>query len=83
MKRSHLNFTFSGMERYVRIVETVRRSDARLSGVDRMQIINDLLDGPDNPAVHEIELKCTEVADQNLGDRLVAAHVMRDYERGY
>jgi hypothetical protein len=74
--------TFSAMERFVRIVDTVRCSDEYLSSGDRMDLINDLLDAPGNPTVAEIEAKCKALADAALGNNMVAARVARDYERG-
>lgn len=77
------SLTFSGLQRYVRISETVRNSDAYLSCDDRHQLICDLLDEKGNPTVAEIEKRCAELADVNLGYNMTNAQILRTAHLGY
>ena len=73
----------SGLQRYVKIVEVVRCSNAFLSGGDRMALINELLDyEPSDPTVEQIEKRCTALANAMLQTNMVNARVRADYERG-
>lgn len=73
----------SGLQRYVKIVEVVRCSNAFLSGGDRMALINELLDyEPSDPTVKQIEKRCTALANAMLQTNMVNARVRADYERG-
>ncbi len=74
----------SGLQRYVKIVEVVRSSDAFLSGDDRMALINEMLDHePGNPTVKQIEARCQKLADAMLQTNMVDARIRADYDRGY
>ena len=70
--------TFSAFERYVRIVETVRNSNAFLSADDRMRVICDLLDGGDSPSIESIEAVCKSEADTHLEYNIALAARNRD-----
>lgn len=70
--------TFSAFERYVRIVETVRNSNAFLKADDRMQIICDVLDGGENPSIASIEALCQSEADTRLEYNIALATCNRE-----
>lgn len=70
--------TFSAFERYVRIVETVRNSNAFLKADDRMQIICDVLDGGENPSIESIEALCQSEADTRLEYNIALATCNRE-----
>jgi hypothetical protein len=74
--------TFSAMERYVRICETVFKSDAMLSAGDRLEIAQDLIEAPGNPSVEYIEQVCARVSDQRSGEHMINAQILRE-NRGY
>lgn len=67
--------TVSGLERYVRIVETVRQTYHRmsLSPADHWAIINDLLDSDKNPTFDEIEKYCDDYAKNVSGENMARA----------
>ena len=73
------NMTVSGLERYVRIVETVRQTHHRmsLSPADHWDIINELLDSDKNPTFEEIEKYCDDYAENVSCKNMARASWMR------
>jgi len=75
--------TFSGFERYVLIVETVRYNDAHISPGDRMDIINELLESGRNYTKQEIDAivkrEESERMEFNLAMKYAKDRVTRNY----
>ena len=75
--------TFSGLQRYVKICDSVFDSDEHLSQGDRAQVIQNLLDTQKDPTTTEIEAYCKDYADKHLEQNMVAARLRNQSERGY
>lgn len=73
----------SYLERYMRIVETVRLSDQHLSPRDRLELIDELLDQHGNHSTEYIEHRCKKMSDERSGDNMIDAMILRDAHGRY
>lgn len=74
--------TFSGLLRHATICDTVLNSSALLSGHDRVELIQELLEMPRNFTVDDVETACKEKEDEVAGHNMINAMILRDAHYG-
>lgn len=77
------NMTFSAMRQHIMIFLVVSQSNAFLSGSDRLDLIQDLINQPIKHTPESVSDACHKLADSNLTGNLINSQILRDTGRGY